>query len=106
MAVHNMAHLARGLDYASGDGGSPTILTSPGSESAAVGAGERDGGSGSGGHDHLPKVRRIELDAPRNWLAAGRRERRRVSLACGVVTVPLTGHATGHAWRALVQRPR
>jgi len=53
-----------------------------------------------------PEVRSIELDAPRNWLAAGRRERRRVSLACGVVTVPLTGHATGHAWRALVQRPR
>ena len=56
-----------------------------------------------------PKVRRIELDAPRNWLAAGRRERRRapqVSLACGVVTVLLTGHATGRASRALVQQPR
>ena len=53
-----------------------------------------------------PEVRTIELDAPRNWLAAARRERRGVSLACGVLTVPLAGHAIGHAWRALVQRPR
>ena len=55
-----------------------------------------------------PKVRRVELEAPRNWLAAGSRDRRRalqVSRLYGVVTLPLIGDATWQAWRDLVEHP-
>lgn len=55
-----------------------------------------------------PKVRGVGLEAPRNWLAAGSRDRRRalqVSRLYGVVTLPLIGDASWRAWGDLVEHP-